>query len=302
MWDITSCKLFPQGDIYSWNTDDWEPSDMELYENETSVVQYRMVNISQSSLCKTVEKYTFFPDKYTFYESINLCRRFGGKLVDVSTSEKANSAVNFLAKDIMENPKYSKVSWMNPYSMYTDEKELNVWRHYETGELPTDPLIMNSREPNGGMVENCAQLVVPPTEAARFNDNTCEAPTVVACEDIGGIVIKFRGICKYSLIDTTYSMVEGDLNEKRFFAGNTGWRIFWDADRELWRLSSPKKENMFGLHTEFATYPLGKNYWRIVNDTRCTYPNPERVLINMSPCNSSSFTCDDGTCIPMTMR
>jgi hypothetical protein len=226
-------------------------------------------------------------------------------LIDVSTYGKANSVVNFLDEDIMDNPKYSEVELMRPYTMYTDSKEFSVWRHYETGELPTEPLVWDSGEPNGGMVENCAQLVVTGEKAKRavaFNDNTCEAPMIVACEDIGDVVIKFRGICKSSLIDTTYLMVEGDVNQKRFFAGNTGWRIFWDADSELWKLNSPKKENMFGDHTERATYPLGKNYWKIVNDSRCTYPNPEMVLINMSPCNSSSFTCDDGTCIPMTMR
>jgi hypothetical protein len=63
-------------------------------------------------------------------------------------------------------------------------------------------------------------------------------------------------MCKYSKIDTTYTMVEGDTNKKQFFAGKTGWRIFWDTDGELWRLSSPKRKDMYGLHTEFATYPL----------------------------------------------
>ena len=75
-------------------------------------------------------------------------------------------------------------------------------------------------------------------------------------------------------------MVEGDMNKKRLFAGNTGWKIYWDENGELWKLAGPKKEFMYGTHTEFKTYPLGKNYWNIVNDTRCTYPNPEKVLIN----------------------
>ena len=92
------------------------------------------------------------------------------------------------------------------------------------------------------------------------------------------------------------------MNKKRFFAGNTGWRIYWDDEMALWKLGSPKKQNMFGLHSEFQTYPLGKNYWQIINDTNCVYPNPDKILINMSPCNSSSFTCDDGTCIQMTGR
>ena len=60
------------------------------------------MKIPQKSLCKAIEKYTFFPDRFSFLESINLCRRFGGKLVDVSTSAKRNALVTFLGKNIKE--------------------------------------------------------------------------------------------------------------------------------------------------------------------------------------------------------
>ena len=309
MHSITSCQSFPKGDIYSWDAADWEPYDKELQKNEITAVQYRMVNISKSSLCKTTVKYTFFPDVYSLKDSINLCRRFGGKIVDVSTTKKVYEVVNFLGDSIKANPKYDDTISHTPYSMYTDKKEFNVWIHEETGELPIDPLIWNAAEPNGGDVENCAHFWEPLRDqqdktkwVPKFNDVTCASRRPVACEDIKEISIKFRGICRHSLIDTTFTMIEGDVNKKRFFVGNTGWRIFWDKDGEQWKLSTPKQNDMYGLHTEFSTYPIGKNYWSIVNDTKCTYKNPEKVLINMSPCNSSSFTCDDGSCIPMTSR
>ena len=308
MYDITSCKSFLKGDIYSWDVDDWEAWDKELQRTELGAVQYRKVNISRSSLCKTKQKYTFFPDYYTFEEGINLCRRFGGKVVDVSTSEKVKAIGDWFGKEIELNPKYDDTVRSSTYTMYTDKREFNVWRHFETEELPKDALVFNGGEPNGGMVENCAQLFIQPSLddktkfTAIFNDLTCKSPLSIACEDVGDIVIKFRGICRFSLIDSTYTMVEGDMNKKRYFAGNTGWKIYWDEEGEFWKLGSLKKKNMYGTHTEFKTYPLGKNYWHIVNDTNCIYPNPEKVLINMSPCNSSSFSCDDGTCIPMIGR
>ena len=310
MLDITSCRLFKKGDMYSWDANDWEHYDNDLQKNKDTAVQYRIVKIPQKLLCKTAEKYTFFPDRYSFSDGFDVCRRFGGKLVDVSTSAKVNSVAAFLGK-IVENPKYDETSSISTYTMYTDEKEFNVWRHRETGKLPVDPLEWNIWEPNGGMVENCAELrivLVEPSDGeeskyiAAFNDFTCSNPIPVACEDIGELLLKFRGICRYSIIDTTYSMIEGDKNKKRFLAGNTGWMIFWDSNGELWRLSNPNEEHMYGLHSEFATYPIGKNYWSIINDTRCTYPNTEKVMLNLSPCNSTSFTCDDGTCVPMTGR
>ena len=82
-------------------------------------------------------------------------------------------------------------------------------------------------------------------------------------------------------------MVEGDLNKKHFFAGSTGWKIFWDAWGALWKLGTLKKENVLGFHSEF------ENYWKIINDSRCDYPNPDKILINMSPWSSSAFTFND---------
>ena len=157
MHDITSCKLFKQGDIYSWDADDWEPLDKELQKNESTAVQYRTVKVPKKSLCKAAEKYTFFPDPYPFSDGVNLCRRFGGKPIDVSTSAKANAVAMFLGKNIVENPKYD-ATIRGLYSMYNDEKEFNVWRHYQTDELPTDPIAWDIGEPNGGMKENCAAL------------------------------------------------------------------------------------------------------------------------------------------------
>ena len=156
MHDITSCKLDKKGDMYSWNANDWEPFDKELQKKKDTAVQYRKVSIPRELLCKTTEKYTFFPDTYGFHDGVDVCRRFGGKLVDVSTSTKVNAVVTFLGKNIKENPKYDETISISTYTMYTDEKEFNVWRHRETDELPSDPLIWNVGEPNGGMVENCA--------------------------------------------------------------------------------------------------------------------------------------------------
>ena len=230
-------------------------------------------------------------------------------MIDVSTNNKVNDVVNFIGNSVKENPKFEPDTPISPYSFYNDEKEFNVWRHYETGELPIDPLPWNGAEPNGGEVENCAHYWPPlrdpddPTKwVAKFNDGTCAGTQPVACEGMREIIVKFRGICRFSEIDVSYSMAEGALNMKRFFTGNTGWRIFWDSDGSHWKLSSPKNKHMYGLHTEFATYPIGKNNWQLVNDTKCIYEDPDKVLINMSPCNSSEFGCDDGSCVPMTGR
>ena len=166
----------------------------------------------------------------------------------MSTFEKVNEVVTFLGKNVKENPKFDdNYDALATIMWYTDEKEFNVWRHYETGELPLDPIMWNIGEPNGAMVENCAILLVKPStqDESKYNafgiDVTCGHDFPLVCENIGELSLKLRGICKNSLIDTSYAMIEGATNKKRYFAGNTGWKIYWDNSGELWRLSNQQR-------------------------------------------------------------
>ena len=158
MHGITSCKNFQKGDIYSWDASDWESYDKDLQKNEVTAVQYRQDDVSKKSLCETVQKYIFFPDNYGFKIALNLCRRFGGRLVDVSTSEKSNAVAIFLGKNITENPKYDEALNVRTSTTYSDVKELNAWVDFLTGNPPKDPLAWGPTEPNSGMVENRCTL------------------------------------------------------------------------------------------------------------------------------------------------
>jgi len=37
------------------------------------------------------------------------------------------------------------------------------------------------------------------------------------------------GLCSLTYMDQTYTMVNGDINKKRYFSGNQGWKIYWDT-------------------------------------------------------------------------
>ena len=91
-----ACIILFQGDIYSFNPDDWEVFDKELQKNESISVQYRTVDLAKSSLCQTERKYTFFPDHYNHLDGSKLCERFGGRRVDVSTKVNFEQVVAFL--------------------------------------------------------------------------------------------------------------------------------------------------------------------------------------------------------------
>ena len=84
------------GDIYSFNTDDWEVYDKEIQRNCFLSVQYRVVDLDKSSLCNSDKKYLFFPDPYQHLNGSELCKRFGGERVDITSKEKSNAVVDYL--------------------------------------------------------------------------------------------------------------------------------------------------------------------------------------------------------------
>ena len=159
-------------------------------------MQYRVVDLETSSFCTSESKYTFFPDSYAFLDAINLCTRFGGRIVDLSTEEKVMNVTSYLG-GLKDDPAWSSTLDTRTYTMFTDEQQFNVWRDFETGELPEDPLVWGFGEPNGGNVENCADLMTVSDKKGgwmgRFNDDSCDQPRPVACQGIGNIILTLRG-------------------------------------------------------------------------------------------------------------
>ena len=184
------------GDVYSFNPEDWVPYDEKKQQNMSSKVQYKVVDIDQTTLCNLQKKYTYFPDRYKFQEGTELCRRFGGRKVDVSSKEQVAAVSNFLYS-ILDDPAFSETSWVSTGTMFTDEDVTNVWVNHETGNLPKDKFSWFFGEPNGGNVENCAELWGKAEADGRktngFNDIACSRPVQTACEDVGLVKILLRG-------------------------------------------------------------------------------------------------------------
>ena len=171
--------------------------DKELQKKESFKIQYRMVELDKSTLCNVQKKYTFFPDAYKHLDGSHLCKRFGGRRVDVSIKENFEEVAAFLGT-IKDDPAWTENLIVTTYTMLTDEEEFNVWKNYETGELPKYPLYWAFGEPNGGMVENCAQIWINKDESGRwvgsYNDQTCTKPEPMECEGIGEVLLTLRGI------------------------------------------------------------------------------------------------------------
>ena len=178
-------------------------ADKELQKNESIRVQYRVVDVEKSAICKTESKYTYFPDKFKLQEGTEVCVRFGGRRVNVSTDEQFDSVVSFMA-GVRDDSAWTEDLWVTTFTTFTDDDEFNVWKDYETGKVRETPFNWGFGEPNGGMIENCAEIRISDkdSEGNRYgylNDLACTNIIGVTCEDIGDVVLTLRGAANTSV-------------------------------------------------------------------------------------------------------
>ena len=122
-----------------------------------------MVTVDSDEFCPVGGKYSYFPDGYTANDGVDLCKRFGGSVVNISTRAQFDAAVDHIGKlKDAAPPIAARVTIIGtefaPFTKFRDELEYNRWIDFETGEGPIDPLPWAYREPNGGDAENCAHI------------------------------------------------------------------------------------------------------------------------------------------------
>ena len=316
MYAWTTCELFETGDFYSWDVDSWVPL------NVSEGIEYpvRVVNISKSELCIKPAKYFFLPDNWLARPALKLCKTFGGKLVNLTTQEQYDEVLKY-TNSVRKDPAWDMENdqGIAVWTRWADEKESNVWIDIETGEKPEIPLIWAYAEPNGMQFENCAHMVFGkiPTEDddeeeepdpstfefwGKLIDSKCDQGhrAKVICEDVPNVLLRLRGHCESTKLDVLFNIRHGFIEKNtRYFTGNFGWQMSWNDTDDLFMIKNVKYPYIYA-HTD-EKYPFGKREWTIVNDT-CSTEETEKKVLNLSPCDSSSFTCDDGICIPMTSR
>ena len=96
MYDITTCKTFPEGDLLAWNADDY------VVYNTSLPYQYEVVEIESDGLCSRSSNYEYFPGKAASFDgAFHLCKRFGGSLIMTRTAEDYEKAFDFLNRKLL---------------------------------------------------------------------------------------------------------------------------------------------------------------------------------------------------------
>ena len=292
-----------KGDWYSWNINDWEMED-----TENPNITYSVTNETINEVCNTGQSiYEYFPDQNAFFDNHKLCKLFGGTTANTNTQKLVNDTADFVQRHCN---KYG--CWGSFYTRYNDIDKFNEWVDFETKKPSLEPMLWAYGEPNGGDFENCGQVWTMEYEEngvkkwyGKHNDLPCEARVPSLCEGIGKIKLTLRGLCAGSIYDTTYLMRKGFEGSKRFFTGNYGWKLRWMSrdGMDKWRIVHEKKNHTELVYSHGSLYPFGRFFWENgENDTSCIGMEGKSILLNLSPCNESSFTCDNGFCIPMEKR
>ena len=296
MADITTCKKFPEGNLLQWNADDYTSANTSL------PYQYEIVEIESDGLCSRTSNYEFFPEEAASFDgAFVLCKRFGGNLLDAHSSEDYEKAFQYILT-LKQSPEWENYLF-EAYLRFSDRDVEGIWVDEETGEDMTEKIPWDYAEPNGEVGENCGFLFTKFSTSEneqdiwRVGDISCVARQPVICENIPQLKFSLRGLCSDSLFDTRFLLRMEPKNGNRFFSGSYGWDIFFESGN--WVIQSTRYNTTKAVHSGID-YPLGRNSWQIDND-RCPSDGRE-VVLNLTPCSSSEFTCDNGVCIPMEFR
>ena len=120
-----------------------------------------------------------------------------------------------------------------------------------------------------------------------------------------------KGLCKdgYSdatkgSIDDIYRQKEDSLLTTMTFWGLTMTTISYSMEYEKWIIQSMQDKENYLVMKLNSPIPLGRHEWIVGNSSNiCPEWTPgQAVNLTFSACAQDQFTCDDGTCQPLTYR
>ena len=180
-----------------------------------------------------------------------------------------------------------------------------MWRHEETGQEAafTD---WGPGQPNGRQVQNCACL--RKFNGYRWDDCGCTSyslPSICRREQ-GPPVLRLRGLCPFSDIDTIYTPrnmgVEGEL----ILVGYDHNQIVYVPSSSVWQVGRLSRQGNYTRaisKASRASLAIGTNLWKVYNDSkRCSVETEYEASLTLTGCTEDEFTCVDGFCVDMEQR
>ena len=106
------------------------------------------------------------------------------------------------------------------------------------------------------------------------------------------------------LIDINYivdfELASRNIDDGIIFTGFTKTRILFDTTVERWKITLLEDNDALMTMTDKTRIPIGTHEWTVPEDI-CK-DGLSTIMLVISSCNDTEFTCDDGICIPIEER
>ena len=196
----------------------------------------------------------------------------------------------------------AKKSWEN----YTDEKfkepPTGFWTpindirdegsfilHYDNTKA--SKTLWKKGEPNGLVYENCGQF-----ETKGIFDISCEESRCAACEMTELKIFSLIGTCETYVKNRYFIAYQENIGDL-IFKGYAEYHI--RKEGFLWKWVNVITNKTMAEMDPFSylNMPIGRRTWVLKQDVCGQKQGGTRQLL-LTRCNTTEFTCDDGTCIP----
>ena len=142
----------------------------------------------------------------------------------------------------------------------------------------------------------------------RWDDCGCTTyswPSI--CQRTAGPpILRLRGLCPFSDIDTIYTPKNLGKDGELIFVSYDHNMIQYMPSTSLWQATRLDKAGNYTsavTRAPLAGMAIGTNLWTVYNDSkRCSSTSQYEVLLTLTGCSEEEFTCREGFCVAMEQR
>lgn len=271
------------GDYLAWNE-----MQFKLYGD----AKFEELEISFCEKDKTIQ--FLFGESFSWYSCMYFCPKIQeGRVPLITKKEDIKTLKEW--KEKIDNP-----SRMGIWSSFSDDQTEGMWKDFYSNCNFSSSDIFANGQPNGGRTENCAVIWFG---VQGLGDVPCDngIGDMCVCSYTQKPILKMRGLCKKSYIDTLYTLYQDKTSA---FYGLRQTKIEFDDALGKWKMYVIALPTTGLTKTEPGhNLILGKHMWRIFNDSSsCNEGKPYKKYLKLTGCTDEEFTCTDGQCIMMDKR
>ncbi|XP_071742933.1 uncharacterized protein [Lepeophtheirus salmonis] len=155
-----------------------------------------------------------------------------------------------------------------------------------------------ANEPNGKHYQKC---ISAKNSDLELYDEDCDTKLRWKCCIYNYNIFKLRGICVGStIIDDRYYLLESNgrvlfhgLKNNLIVSYKNNWKLVSFVDGEMVTIAIYNG-------TRFA--PIGTNIWYITGKCNGEYFKEKKIILKMTDCGTSEFSCKSGECMPFNTQ